>query len=621
MELSAKILSDLIIFSKYARYLEELKRRETWEEIVQRNMNMHIKKFPFLEEEIKENYKLVLEKKVLPSMRSMQFAGKPIEINPIRMFNCSFLAINDIRAFSEIMFLLLSGAGAGFSIMRHHIDELPEIKRPLPRKKRFLIGDNVEGWAESVKILIKSYFFAKSEPEFDFRDIRSKGTPILTAGGLAPGPEPLKTCLYNIKKVLDRKETGEKLKPIEAYDIVNYISDAVLSGGIRRSACLALFSLEDEEMLTSKSGNWFELNPQRARSNNTVMFLRHRVKKKDFEKLWNRIKTSTSGEPGFLWSNDMEYGTNPCSEISLKNMGLCNLTEINTSDIESQEDFNNRAKVASFIGSLQASWTDFHYLRDSWKKNAEKEALLGISLTGIASNNIFKYNIEEAVEICKKENERISQKIGINPALRLTCVKPSGTASSVLGTSSGIHAWHSPYYIRRIRLNKDEPIYQYLIEKIPQLVEEDFAKPSLGAVVSIPIKSPEGSSYRDEDVLDLLTRVKQISDRWISPGHIKGGNKNNVSCTVSVKKEDWDKVGEWMWKNKECYTALSVLPYFSNETCYVQLPFEECTKEKYEELLQYVKQIDLSEIKEYDDKTNLQGEAACSANGCTITHL
>ena len=349
MELSSKILSDITVFMKYAKYIPELKRRETWEEVVTRNKNMHLKRFPFLEEEIANAYQYVYDKKVLPSMRSMQFAGRPIELNNSRLFNCSFVPMDHTAAFSELMFLLLSGCGVGYSVQTHHVEKLPEIIRPT-KNRRYLIGDSIEGWADSIKVLVEAYFKGKALPRFDFGDIRSKGAMLVTSGGKAPGPEPLKDCLHNLQKIFDRKETGEKLTTLEVHDICCYIADAVLAGGIRRSAMIALFSLDDEDMLTSKFGDWYELNPQRGRANNSVVLLRHRIKKKDFKALWEKIEESGSGEPGFFFTNDKEYGLNPCAEVSLRSNQFCNLSTINVSDLtkDDQEELNNRSSSHNF---------------------------------------------------------------------------------------------------------------------------------------------------------------------------------------------------------------------------------------------------------------------------------
>lgn len=618
MEISNKILSDITVYMKYAKYIPELNRRETWEELVTRNKEMHQKKYPQLKEEIEKVYKLVYDKKVLPSMRSLQFGGKPIEISPNRIYNCAYMPIDHTDAFAETMFLLLGGTGVGYSVQKHHVDKLPEIKKPNPsRTRRYLIGDSIEGWADAIKVLMESYFGGKSStPIFDFSDIRPKGARLVTSGGKAPGPQPLKDCLHNIKKVLDNKEDGEKVTPIEVHDMVCYIADAVLAGGIRRAALISLFSADDDEMIACKSGNWWEQNPQRGRANNSAVLVRHKITQEFFNDLWKRIELSGAGEPGIYLTNDKDWGTNPCCEIALRPNQFCNLCEVNASDIESQEDFEERVKAASFIGTLQAGYTDFHYLRDVWKKTTEKEALIGVGMTGIGSGVVLNYDMEKAAKAAKEENERVAGLIGINKAARTTTVKPSGTSSLVLGTSSGIHAWHNDYYIRRIRVGKNESIYSYLYVNHPELIEDEFFRPHDTAVISIPQKAPENSILRTESVFQILERVKKVSQDWIKGGHRTGSNTHNVSATISIKEDEWQSVGEWMWENKEYYNGLSVLPY-SNHT-YMQAPFEDVTEEKYEELMKSLSNIDLTKVVELDDNTNLSGEVACGADGCVV---
>ena len=616
MNITQEILSDIVVYNKYAKYIPSKQRRETWEELVTRNKEMHQDKFPNLKDEIEEVYELVYSKKVLPSMRSLQFAGKPIDINNSRIFNCSYLPIDDWRSFSEVMFLLLSGCGVGYSVQKHHIEKLPEIRIP-KKTRRFLVGDSIEGWADSVKVLLKSYFgITTARPIFDFRDIRPKGAELITVGGKAPGPEPLKECLFQIQKVLDRKEDGEQLSPIEAHDIICHIADAVLSGGIRRAALISLFDLHDNEMLTAKHGHWWELNPQRGRANNSAVVIRSKVTKKDFFNLWDKIVASNSGEPGIYFSNDKDWGTNPCCEIALRPYQFCNLTEINVSNIESQEDLNKRVAAGAFLGTLQASYTDFHYLRSIWKKTTEKDALVGVGMTGIGSGKVLEFDLEEAAKYAKGANEDLAKIIGINKAARVTTVKPSGTSSLVLGTSSGIHAWHNDFYIRRMRLGKNEALYQYLSQNHPELVEDDFFKPDLQAVVSVPQKAPDGAIYRTESAMDLLERTKKFNIEWVKQGHRKGANTNNVSATISVKQDEWDIVGEWMWENKDTFNGLSVLPYDNGS--YTQAPFEDITEGKFKEMESHLNNINLKNIVEMTDETALQDQAACAGGACEI---
>jgi ribonucleoside-diphosphate reductase alpha chain len=602
---------------KYAKYQPELKRRETWDELVTRNMNMHIKTYPNLEQEIRETYKFVYDKKVLPSMRSMQFAGKPIEMSPNRIYNCAFAPIDDWRVFSEIMFLLLGGTGVGYSVQKHHVDALPEIRKPNADKtRRFLIGDSIEGWADSVSVLVKSYFFGGSKPVFDFRDIRVKGARLITSGGKAPGPQPLKECLIKLEGILDAKKNGDKLSPIEVHDMVCHIADAVLAGGIRRAALISLFSANDEQMISCKSGAWWETNPQRGRANNSAVLMRHKIDKPYFMDLWKRIEASGAGEPGIYLSNDKDWGTNPCCEIALRPFQFCNLCEVNVSDVVDQTDLNARVKAASFIGTLQAGYTDFHYLRPIWQRTTEKDALIGVSMTGIGSGAVLKMDMKEAAKVVKVENKRLAEVMGINASARTTTVKPAGTTSLTLGTSSGIHAWHNDYYIRRVRVGKNEAIYSHLLLNHPELVEDEYFRPHDTAVIGIPQKAPETAIFRTESPIQLLERVKKVHGEWIKPGHRTGNNTHNVSATVSIREHEWDAVGEWMWENKEYYNGLSVLPYDGGT--YIQAPFEDCTKEKYEELMKTLNEVDLSKVIEIEDNTDLSGEVACAGGACEV---
>jgi len=617
MNVGQEILSDITVHMKYARYVPELNRRENWSELIDRNVAMHKERYPKLVDEIDSAYKFVRDKKILPSMRSLQFAGKPIEISPNRVYNCAYLPIDDWRAFSEVMFLLLGGTGVGYSVQQHHVDELPDILRPREdRTRRYLIGDSIEGWADAIKVLMKSYFYGGSRLKFDFSDIRPKGARLVTSGGKAPGPQPLRECLVKVEGILSSKQTGDRLTPIEVHDVVCHIADAVLAGGIRRAALISLFSATDEEMLAAKSGNWWELNPQRGRANNSAVLLRYKVDKDFFLELWEKIQASGAGEPGIYFSNDKDWGTNPCCEIALRPFQFCNLTEVNVSDVESQEELNARVSAASLIGTLQAGYTDFHYLRPVWRRVTEKDALVGVSMTGIGSNKLVELDLKEAAKIVKDENKRVASLIGINTAARCTTVKPAGTTSLVLGCSSGIHAWHDEYYIRRIRVGKNEAIYTYLLENHPELVEDEYFRPHDTAVISVPQKSPIGSILRSESPIQLLERVKRVYGEWVKPGHRRGNNTHNISATVSIREHEWAAVGEWMWENRLSYNGLSVLPY--NGGTYTQAPFETCDQETYETMMQTLQEVDLNNIIEYDDNTDLKGEVACAGGACEI---
>ena len=640
MDLGLEALSKITVFSKYAKFIPELNRRETWDEIISRYEAMMIKKYPYLEESIKESIPMIRDKKVLPSMRALQFAGAAAEVNNARIYNCCYLPIDSLHSFSESMFLLLGGTGVGYSVQRHHVAELPDIKKP-GKSRTYLVEDSIMGWADAVKVLMKAYLEGSFLPKFDFRAVREKGARLVTAGGKAPGPEPLKLCLTHVQAMLDRKAEGEKLSPLDCHDILCHIANSVLAGGIRRSAMISLFDHDEEEMITCKYGNWWETNEQRGRANNSAVLKRGEVTEEEFFALWKRVEASGSGEPGLYWTNNKDWGTNPCCEIALRPYQFCNLCEVNVSDIEDQYDLNNRVGAAAFFGTLQAGFTDFHYLRPIWAKTTQHDALLGIGMTGIGSGEIMKYDLKMAAHIAKKVNQMISERTGINEAARISCVKPSGTTSLVLGTASGIHAWHNDYYLRTMRFNKNEDIAQYLMTNHPELVEDDVLRPADTICVRIPVKAPEDSILRTETALDTLERVKHFSTDWINAGHVHGDNTHNVSATISIDStrkygaidmndgkgsqfrlredgwlDEWEAVGLWMWKNREFYNGLSVLPYWGGS--YQQAPFEDITEEKYNSLIGELKEIDITKIKEIDDTVNFNESVACGGGACEI---
>jgi ribonucleoside-triphosphate reductase (thioredoxin) len=616
---SNEILSDITVYSKYAKYVPELSRRETWEELVYRNMDMHIAKYPKLRTQILSVYtNYVLPKKVLPSMRSLQFGGQPIDLAPNRIFNCAFMPVDSLECFSEMMFLLLGGTGGGFSVQTRHVSQLPEVLSPKTGERRYVIGDSIEGWADAIKVLIEAHFLGKERVRFDYRDIREKGAELITSGGKAPGPEPLRTCLQHLEQLL-YGAAGRNITNLEAHDMMCFIADAVLAGGIRRAALISLFSRDDMEMLNCKAGPWWELNPQRGRANNSCTLPRGQVTEEEFKRIWARVEASGSGEPGVYWTNNEDWGTNPCCEIALQPYQFCNLTELNVGDVTSQEDLNGRARAASFIGTLQAGYTDFHYLRPIWKRTTEEDALVGVGMTGIGSGAILPFNLQEAAHESNRENSRVAGLIGINEASRVTTIKPAGTSSLVLGSASGIHAWHNDYYVRRMRIGKNEALYKYMARTNPALVEDEFFRPEEMACITIPQNAPSGAILRTETPLDLLERVKRFNVEWVHEGHRKGDNKNNVSCTISLKEDEWIDCGQWMWDNRGIYNGISVLPYDGGT--YTQAPFEDITEAEFKELEQHLHSVDLTQVLEESDNTDLSGEAACAGGVCEIKAL
>lgn len=618
MNNSNKLLSDLIAFRTYAKYLPPLMRRESLEETINRSMIMHLTKFPSLSKDIVKAFTLVHDLEILPSMRGLQFAGNAIEQNNARLYNCSATPIDNPRKFAEVLFLLLSGTGVGFSVQKHHIEKLPVVS--LPKEEGiFFIQDSITGWSQALESLVQAYFYRSVRPIFNYSNIRAKGSPLVTTGAKAPGPEPLKIMLEAVEKRL-KKSIGRKLKPIEVHDIICIISDCVLAGGIRRAALISLFDRNDNEMLTCKSGQWFQEHPYRARANNSAVLPRSEVSKEEFLFVYNKCRESGAGEPGFSWSNDKDGLFNPCHEISLSPNGFCNLVTINQTGITDKKDFLKRVYNATLIATLQASYTDFPFLSPEWKECAEREALIGISFTGIADqgDNIPDEWLTEGAKLVLEVNEKYAKKIGINLAYRTTTVKPEGTASCVLGSSSGIHSRHSKYYIRRFQISKDDTLYYYLKASIPELVE-DCVYATNTAVVAIPQQSPEGAVCREQETAeDLLNRAIRYNKLWVSNGHREGENKNNVSCTISVKEEEWDKLGELMWKNRNYYSGISLLPY--DNSTYQQMPFEECSQQKYEEMEKLVKVINFRDVKEMENNTNLIETIACSGGICSVEY-
>lgn len=516
--------------------------------------------------------------------------------------------------------------------------------------------------SDAVKVVCKAFFNAGTLPIFDYRDIREKGADLITTGGQAPGPEPLRICIEKLTKVL-RSAVGRKLTSLEAHDMSCIIADAVLAGGIRRAAMISLFDRTDEEMITCKAqvtvpwkyignvnsnpdgssniqwvdayGNtetgilfdseytngyslpWHKAYPYRARSNNSAVLMRGEVTKEEFEALMVRVEESGCGEPGIYWTNNKDWGTNPCCEIALRPYQMCNLTEINAGAVHSQKQFNEAASAAAFIGTLQAGYTDFHYLNPKWKIACEKDALLGVSMTGIASGTVENLDMNWAAECVIETNRKIAKQIGINPAVRSTCVKPAGTTSLVLGTASGIHAWHAPFYIRRMRAGKDEAIVAYMQKVAPELVEQD-ATNATQVVLSFPQKAPAGSHVRTESIFTLLERVKKVSLEWVAAGHTKGVNQHNVSCTISVKDNEWKDLTKWMWDNREAYNGISVLPFYGS-VAYPQMPFEDITEEQYNEMLPLLEAININEVFEEDGRAiDLSAELACAGGACEI---
>lgn len=560
----ATALPDYVVTSKYAR------RGENWKDICIRNRDMHIRKYPQLKQEIIAVYDdFVIPKKVLPSMRSMQFAGKAIEENHCRMYNCSFSPCNRPRFFSEMLFLLLSGCGCGYSVQTHHVNQLPKIMKIPTAVRCHTVEDTIEGWANALQELVWSYTTGTCYMEFDYIEIREEGSDLFTSGGKAPGHIPLKKMLELVRGILTNAE-GRHLESIEAHDICCLLADCVLAGGIRRASLIALFTRTDVKMLQAKTGEWWKTHPHRAMANNSAVILRDNIEHLDFLDLFTTMKEY--GEPGFWFTDDTEYGTNPCAEIGLNpwmdgkaGWAFCNLTETNGSTVVSPGDFYDRCEASAFLGTLQAGYTDFPYLTSVSKKIAEREALLGCSNTGIMDNAILRD--PEALKFgslrIQGTNLKVAEQIGINPAARATTVKPAGTTSLVLGCmGSGHHAQPGRRYLRRITANPNEPAFKHFRSVNPHMCEE---KPNGDWVITFPVEvSDDALIIDDHSAIAFIKEVMQTYLHWITPGTFdpqhSAGLTHNVSCTVRVKKDEWDGVANTIWHCRSGIAAMSFFP-------------------------------------------------------------
>lgn len=673
---AVRFLSDLVLYDKYSHHIEGLNRRQTWYENVDIVRDMHISKYPQLRDEIISAFEYVYNKKVMPSMRSIQYGGWPIELNNARVYNCSYAPIDHAFVFAELFFLLLSGTGTGYSVRGRHVKKLPPIVSP-QGERRFLIGDSIEGWADATRQLIFAYMKGKERPRFDYRGIRPRGSKI-KSGGVSKGFQKLKEAHENIEAVL-KQAVGRRLTDLECHDILCYQSDAVLAGGIRDAAMISLFDITSKDMMTCKSNfkclsskilseweengekgyyveyeldpnqdmniniygkkpvakislkfgrfdldnllnngvlPWYYVHPQRGRANNSVVLRRGNVKKKDFQDVFKITKDF--GEPGFIWTNDDDAGFNPCAEVALNPNQFCNLTSTVVYDVDTQEELNARVKAAAFIGTLQAGYTDFHYIRAIWKETTEREALLGVSMTGIASGKVLSLDLKEAAQVVLEENERVAGIIGINPAARTTLVKPEGSGTLAMGViGSGVHSAHDRWFIRNVRLVKGSPLHKALINAMPNFVEDDAINDAK-AVVSIPIEAPEGIITRDESIREFLERVKRFSIDWVKTGHRTGINTHNVSATVSVRENEWEFASEWAWENRDIYSGLSFIPFSGGN--YKQSPFMSITKKVYDEMIaKFPADFDFTKIVEMEEtKNHAMDSIACQAGACEV---
>jgi len=632
--------------SKYARYLPELKRRETWEETVDRLMSFICKHLytNYFDAEMGKGtmsglHRAILNLEIMPSMRLLMTAGEAVERDNIAAYNCAYLAINNKRAFSEALYILMNGTGVGFSCERDEINKLPAIPEEFREVDDVIVvGDSKLGWAKAFKKLLSS-LWEGDIPQVDYSRVRPAGARLKTFGGRASGHEPLKR-LFDFVATTFREASGRKLNSLEVHDILCMTGEVVVVGGVRRSALISLSNLTDKRMRDAKQGAWWNDNAHRSLANNSVAY----TEKPDCETFmeeWLSLVKSKSGERGIFnrvaaknqaakWGrrdSTLSYGCNPCSEIILRDKQLCNLTEVCVRAEDTFDTLSNKVRLATILGTIQSTLTDFQFLSEEWKKNTEEERLLGVSLTGIMDNEVLsgrKYFDIEAFEgdkvgtlyrlpdtlyalrdIARKTNEEFSAKLGIPTSVAITCVKPSGTVSQLVDSASGIHARHSEYYIRRIRMDKKDPLCGFLTEQgIP--LEDEQARPDSTAIFSFPVKAPEGAITRND-----RTAIEQL-ELWLI--YQRHWCEHKPSVTITVREEEWLEVGAWVYGHFDEVSGISFLPH-SNHT-YVQAPYEEVSKEQYEILVAAMPtDIDWSSFVEEDDFTVASQELACSSSG------
>lgn len=604
---SRNIISDYIFYSKYSRVKED-GTKESWEESISRVMQMH---WSFFENKITEEKREAFLKVfntawsayenrlILGSQRALQYGGEQLLKNHLRLYNCTSSYLNRVAFFEECMESLLSGEGTGYSVQKVHTEQLPVMKGVDSSKKVvFEIPDSIEGWARSVGMLIEHYYYNLPVIEFDYSQIRPEGS-FISGGFKAPGPEPLKVCHSKIKTILD-KVNNRKLRPFELHYITCIIADAVISGGIRRSAMIALFDIDDIEMLSCKTGNWFQMYPELCRCNNSAVIFED-TPKEEYLKIMKYIKEY--GEPGIIFLSDPDQMLNPCAEVSMipkyenedgsieYGWGYCNLCEINGARIKTEEEFYKACEAATILGTFQAAYTDFPVLTNASKKIAERDALIGVGITGMADNPTILFNEtiqRNGAEIVKKTNQLVADIIGINPAARTTVIKPSGNASQLLGCGSGIHAYHFRKYIRNIQANNNEQALQEIQKVHPEIISKSFWNPKNESVISFPVELDENTMVRvDFSTIDFLKRIYSTKMNWIENGtnwDHPSTKKNpkirmNVSCTVSVKDDEWEKVADWIWDHRKGFCGLSFLPE-SGDLDYPQAPYTSYLNEK-----------------------------------------
>lgn len=698
-------IANFVFTSKYARYNERAGRRETWEEAVTRLEKMHLKRYAFLDEadktEIKEAFDMVRAKRIVPSMRSIQFGGKAIEAHEARIYNCAVRHVDSLRAFAEIFYLLLCGNGVGIGLSKVFLDRLPNLVGASDKTGSvvaYSVEDTIEGWADSVEALLMCYFkntpYTGRKIVFDYSKIRAKGAPLKTGGGKAPGYRGLKNAHIKIKKLLDHiieDLSHKRLRSIQAYDILMHCADAVLSGGIRRSATSVIFDKDDNDMLNAKiyfsvtrkgkfelntktnmyegyvvledpaypgkqkveveldesafkdlqtndRVSWFSVYPHRARSNNSVLLLREHLSKSEFSDIFKRTKEF--GEPGFVFATDPQTLYNPCFEIGFIpvtkdgrcGVQFCNLTSINGALVASKAAFLECVKAATLIGTLQAGYTNFPYLSPAAKNLTEAEALLGVSITGMMDNPeiLLNADVQQAgTDVAHRINKIWAKKIGINQAARITCVKPEGTGSLVLKTSSGIHPWHSRKHFRRIQVNKLDPVYIYFKSINPHMTEESvWSANKTDDVITFPVKVSDKAMIKsDLTATKHLDIIKNTQKHWVNSGKTEVNSKavgHNVSCTVIVEQKEWQAVEDYLFENKDFFSAVSLLSKTGDKD-YKQAPLEDVITEedqaKWDAIINQFKPVNYKNFKEEDDTTSVQQELVCAGGACELPIL